>query len=337
MKGREAKIGLIVFLSIILLIGLLWFLMDEKRASLAEGYINQGEELEKDGSYKEAYLDYKKAEIATPRSFAPFYRQAIVLKKINQTERAIKAFEKSISFAQQEMAPTFALAKTYFEEKNYFEAERYFQDCLAFEPDNSEVLFWIGRSQMNQNHLEEAGESFKTALDLFPSSQYHLYLGLVLAFEDLSLAQKELEQYYQSQNLSFSDFQEKSVQGVESEEEQNLRKAFERMINTESEATKKLILGQLLNQVGESGLAIQKLAELTKDYPKMRDGWVFLGYGYILENQPDQALEALEKAKKLDPAHPLTFQLISRAQEAQGNHSAAREALINARMLEGQE
>jgi len=333
-KGRGAKIGLIIFLSIIILAGSLWFLMSGTRARLAEEYLDRGEKLEQENHYKEAYLNYKKAEVVTPRSFAPFYRQAMVLKKVNQIDRSIKALEKSISFAKAEMAPSFALGKIYYEKKDYSKAENYFQNCLSFEPDNSEVFFWLGRSKMNQNRLSEAEEDLQTALELFPSPRYHLYLGLVLAFRDLSSAQKELKEYYQGQNLSFADFQENRVQGAESKKEDDLKKAFDRMFKTESKATKRLILGQLLNQVGESGLAVQQLSQLTAEYPDMRDGWVFLGYGYLLENRPDQALTVLEKAKKIDPTHGLTFQLISQAQETLGNHSAAREALINARMLE---
>ncbi len=68
----------------------------------------------------------------------------------------------------------------------------------------------------------------------------------------------------------------------------------------------------------------------------MRDGWVFLGYGYILENQPEQAIDKLNRAKEIDPSHPLTFQLLSRAYQAQGNQSAARETLLKARMLENE-
>ena len=333
MTKRGAKIGLIVFLSIILAGGLLWVGLDGQRATLAEEYLAKGESLEESSQFKQAYFQYKKAQVATPRSFAPYYHQGLLLKKINQDEKAIKALKSSIGLAQEELAPIFALAKIYYEQKNYGEAEQYFQNCLAVEPTNSKLSFWLGKSQMNQDRLKEAEESFKLALELSPSSQYHLYLGLTLAFRNLNSAQQELERYYQSQSLSFSDFQGSSVQGTNTEDNQDLRKAFERMIKTESPATKKLILGQLLNQVGESGLAVKKLEELTKEYPKMRDGWVFLGYGYILENKIDQAIETLEKAEQIDPTNEQTFQLLGRAYEARGEESTAREMLLKANML----
>jgi tetratricopeptide (TPR) repeat protein len=334
MIKREAKIGLVVFLSIVAIGGLLWLGLGNQRAALAKGYLDQGRDWEKTDQLKQAYFQYKKAQIATPRSFAPYYHQGLLLRKINQDEKAIKALESSIRFSQAELAPVFALAKIYYEQKNYGEAERYFQNCLTIEPNNGKLSFWLGRSQMNQNRLAEARESFQTALELLPTPRYHLYLGLTLAFQDLNSARQELEKYYQDQNLSFSELQNSSVQGVQTKDNQNLTKAFERMIKTESPATKKLILGQLLNQVGESGLATHKLEELTKEYPQMRDGWVFLGYSYISENRIDEAIGTLEKAVEIDPTNGQTFQLLGQAYKAKGEESTAREMLLKAQMLE---
>jgi len=333
MKNRGALISLVVFISIIIVIGILWFVLDDQRASLAQSYITKGEEQEKQGEYKVAYLNYKKSQIATPRSFAPYFKQANIYKKINQEDMAIKSYEKSIAYAKEEMAPTFALAKTYFEQKDYSAAKGYFERCFAFEPENSEVHFWIGRCQMSLGLLKEAQESLKTATELFPASNYNLYLALVLAYENLPKAQNELEKYYQSQDFSFEDFKTSNVAGAKEQEQKQIKAAFERMVRTESPATKKLILGQLLNQLGESGLAVKKLEELVSQEPKIRDAWVFLGYGYLMEDQPDQAIRALNKAKAIDPIHPLTFELLAKAYKAQDNESAARENLLKSQML----
>lgn len=333
MKNRGIQISLIVLLSILIFSGIFWFVMSEKRANLAEGYINQGQELEQEQEPKKAFFQYKKAQMATPRSFAPYYHQALVLSSINQPEMAMDSLERSIQFAQEEMAPTFALAKTHYQQKNYQEAEKYFQRCFAYEPTNSELYFWLGRAQMNQNRLADAQQSFRIALEIFPSAQYYLYLGLITAYQDVEDGYKQIEKYQQNQEISFANISNSVLSAKEDGYQEQVESAFRRMLTTKSPATRKLILGQLLNQVGESGLAITKLEELIEDYPDMRDGWVFLAYGQIQEEELDQAIESLNKAKELDPSHSLTFELLAKAYQAQDQTEIAKEMLLKANMI----
>ncbi len=332
MKNRGLQIGLIVFLSILILFGAFWFLMDGKRASLAEDYLAKGQELEQSQEYKQAYLQYKKAQMATPRSFAPYYHQGRVLEKIGQTEMAIDSYKKSIQFAREEMAPTFALAKTYYNQKDYAQAQSYFENCFAYEPTNSEIYYWLGRAQMNQNQLKQAEESFQAALEIFPSADYNLYLGLVLAYRDVENGYEQIEKYSKNQEVSFSNL-EKSVLAATKEDCQQIETAFKRMLATNSPATRKLLLGQLLNQVGESGLATAKLEELISEYPDLRDGYVFLAYGQIQENQTDQAIENLNKAKELDPSYSLTYELLSKAYQSKNETETAKQMQLKANSL----
>jgi len=332
MRNRAVQIGLVVFLSISVLFVVFWFLMGSKRASLAENYIAKGQELEQKQEYKQAYLQYKKAQMATPRSFAPYYHQGLILEEIDQIDMAISSYQKSIQFAREEMVPTFALAKTYYNQKKYGQAETYFRNCFAFEPTNSEIYYWLGRTQMNQNRLEDAEKSFRVALEIFPSSDYNLYLGLVLAYKDVEGSYEQIQKYSQNQEVSFSNLN-KSVLAANKENCQQVETAFKRMLTTNSPATRKLILGQLLNQVGESGLATIKLEELIKEYPDLRDGYVFLAYGQIQENKVDQAIENLNKAKELDPSYSLTYELLSKAYQVKNETETAKQMQLQANEL----
>jgi tetratricopeptide (TPR) repeat protein len=333
MKNRRLQIGLVVLLSLIIIFGVFWYLIDDKRAAMANEYIKEGQELEQTEQNKQAYFNYKKAQMATPRSFAPYYHQGMLLESIGQTDMAVKAYQRSIQFAKEEMAPTFALAKTYYNQKNYLEAEKYFQHCFAYEPTNSELYFWLGKSQMNQNRLAEAQKSFKIALETFPSAQYHLYLGLTLAYQDIKDADEEIEKYTKGREVSFQNLNRKVLAAKNDKTCQQIEETFKRMLATESPATRKLLLGQLLNQIGESGLATAKLTELTEEYPDLRDGWVFLAYGQIQENQIEEAIESLNKAEEIDPTYSLTYELLSKAYQANNQTETAKEMQLKANML----
>lgn len=333
MKYKGIKIGLVVFLSIVVIIAGVWYLMDGRRAQIARSYIEKGQTLEESGDLKSAYLSYKKAQAATPRSFAPYYHQGLVLKKVGQEEKALTALEAATKYTGKDMAPYFAYAKANYEAKNYFQAEKYFQRCLAFEPTNADIYFWLGKAQMNQNRLEDAQRSFRLALEIFPASQYHLYLGVSLAYNDLEGAKEELEKYDEENKLSLSELKTAQVQGVNNQNFKDTQEAFKRMISSESPLTKELILGQLLNQVGETGLAVARLKDITEEYPDIRDGWVFLGYGQYKEGEYEKAINSLKKAKELDPIHSLTYELMAKAYEATGDQNASRQMLIKANSL----
>jgi len=72
------------------------------------------------------------------------------------------------------------------------------------------------------------------------------------------------------------------------------------LLNSEKQRMDLRTLG-IQAQIKTDQETIYKLEQLTQERPNYRDGWIQLAVAYYKNNDKDRALEALQKAKQIDP------------------------------------
>ncbi|PIP21502.1 MAG: hypothetical protein COX39_02500 [Candidatus Nealsonbacteria bacterium CG23_combo_of_CG06-09_8_20_14_all_40_13] len=139
--------------------------------------------------------------------------------------------------------------------------------------------------------------------------------------------------FWTAKILSWQTFKTytKNLQATEEDITQNYKENLDKNPVTASKLVKD---GVRFLKGGETDLAQVALEQATKQDPKYRDAFVYLGNVYLQQNQNQKALEALEKAKDLDPLHPYTWQLLSVAYQRLGQEEKASEAAGKAKEFE---
>ncbi|HCS78681.1 TPA: hypothetical protein DIV55_02965 [Patescibacteria group bacterium] len=77
------------------------------------------------------------------------------------------------------------------------------------------------------------------------------------------------------------------------------------------------------NQPRNALMNFQRATELDKNY---RDGWVWLGYAQIQNDDPASAITSLKNAEAIDPIYAQTYELLTIAYEKTGDAEAASNA-----------
>jgi len=324
--SRGAKIALILVLIALVATPASWFILANKRASAARSFLNQGDEALRRENYGAALLAYKKAAILTPKSFAPYYKEGILAKHTGHPQEALAFFERAMKYSGPESAPYVSAGETCFAEGNFAKALEYFKKAAEVSENSSALLLQIARSELNLEKIDAAFETLEKAKEYNGGEKIVYYLSLIKSFTDpgeaidLIATQLELEKTKEKkENFELSA--------------EILYSAYKKMVKTDNKLTREVIVSQLLNQIGETGLAVKKLERVTEKDPLYRDAWDFLAYGYILQGENDQALSALKEARKLDPTHCFTYYLYGKAYEGKGEIKAARENFEKANNL----
>lgn len=321
--SRGAKITLVVFVILfvvaVLLVGA-WFLFREERAQKALSYLNQGDVYLKDGNYAQAIILYKKAALLTPRSYAPYFKQGILAETTGHYDEAISFIKHSLNFGSTETVAYLALGETYLLKNDVLNAKLAFKQAKNLIPESDEIDFLLFETSLKENNLDEAEKYLSDAEKNNPLPRYKIYSALLASLNDPSKSLEiisEINQCADINGLSLADFS-------------NL---FQKLVNTENMTSREIMIYQTFSQVGEVDYGIAGLENITNENPQTRDAWVFLGYSYLLKNEPDKAKQALDKAIELDPVYPATHYLLSKYWEAKKDTDKAQEAYDKAKEL----
>jgi len=321
--SRGAKITLVVFVFILIVSGLsigAWFIFKNDRAMAAEFYLNLGDKYLNDKNYSQALIAYKKASLLTPRSYAPYLKQGILAKETVHFKEAIGFINRSITFGPRELEAYLALGETYLLNNDLGNAKAAFLEARRIAPKNDAINFLLFKTAIKNNDLDEAEENILQAEKNNPLPKYKIYQALLESFNDPTKSMEliaEINSSAELNNLKLSDFS-------------NL---FQKIIDTENIASREVVIFGTFSQIGEADFGIKGLEKITKDNPKMRDGWIFLSYSYLLNNQPEKAKTAIDRAIELDPAYPATYYLLGKYYETTKNDQEAQKALDHAKEL----
>lgn len=321
--SRGAKITLVVFVVLLVVAGLsvtAWFLFKNERATAAESYLAKGDKFLNEKNYSQALIAYKKAALLTPRSFAPYFKQGLLAKETLNYQEAIDFVNRSVNLAPNEAEIYLALGEIYLSVNDTANANDTFKEAQRILPSSDEVNFMLFEVALKNGDLSEAQRNLEAAEKNSDLSKYKIYNALLESFNDPTKSLEitaEVDQPVDLGGLNLADFS-------------NL---FQKLIKTENIDSRKVMIYQVFSQIGEVDFGTKGLEEISKNNPEMRDAWVFLAYSYLLDNQPEKAKSAIDKATTLDPVFPATYYLLSKYYEVKGDTKQAEKSLEHAQEL----
>ena len=199
--------------------------------SLANGALKKGIDLYMNGNYKEAAKEFQRSmglAPASPNSTHAANYMANAYLKLDDTEKAIKAYKTSLAlnpFVEETHAKlgnlyfslerydeaekeykevvklnsnsvnNYALGQVYLSTERYDEAENIFNKVRRLEPEKAEGYFGLGLAHIGQGRHEEAIAQFEEALNR-DSSLHEAHAEIGYAYADLGqmdMAQTKLD------------------------------------------------------------------------------------------------------------------------------------------------
>jgi tetratricopeptide (TPR) repeat protein len=321
--NRGAKTTLGIFLVLIAIAGLLcgsWFIFRGERAASAATMINKGDSFLAAGDLTNALLSYKKAQIMTPHSFAPYFKQGVLAKNTGHYTEAISYINKSTQFFSSDVAVFLTLGDTYLLNNDTVNAKAAFNEAKKIDPQNDEVVFKLLEVSLKENKLDQAENYLTEAMKSSSNPKYTIYLALIDAFNDPSKALDDISKInieVQINEMTLADF----------------TALFQKMGETENQSSREVMLYQAFNQIGEVEFALAGLEKISATNPQMRDVWLFLSYGYLLKNNAEKAKSAAEKAIEIDPAFAYSHYLLGKYYDQKGKYEQAKEEYDKANQL----
>jgi len=199
--------------------------------NLANGALKQGIDLYMNGNYKEAVKEFQRSiglAPASPNSIHAANYMASAYLKLDDTEKAIKAFKTSIKLnpfeedshaklgnlyfsleryeeAEKEYKEVvklngsgvnyYALGQVYLATERYAEAENVFQKVRRLSPEKTDGYFGLGQTYNGQGRYEEAITQFEQALQRDSSLlEAHAEIGYAYAdMGQMDMAQTKLD------------------------------------------------------------------------------------------------------------------------------------------------
>lgn len=289
-----------------------WLATIPWRTRRAGDYLKIGDQFLTQNQPQAAVLEFRKAGLLLPRSPEIAYKVGAAYKQANDLKTAEKYFTKAQKLNSKEPKYYLELAQNLTSQNQPEKAILYLLEGAGKTGDNQDVLIWLGRVYLAQNEPVKAEKVFQKA-----DSDY--YLAVLAGFQgDFPNALEIIK------NSSENSSEENSSE---------MKKALSHILEVSSQATKKIIFAQALNQLNDPAIGLVLLKKVTQDVPDYRDGWVFLGYSYLALDNLDEAEKALLSAADLDPINSLTFELLAQVYEAKGDSKKAQAFFAKAEML----
>jgi tetratricopeptide (TPR) repeat protein len=166
-----------------------------------------------------------------------------------------------------------------------------FEQVLAMDPGNIDAKVYIVRTLLADRKISEAQQIANSFTEQNQNTEY--YSGIIAAyFGDYENSKKLLKDAVQLGTTA--DITAKA---------QNFLAAYDEFnFNAGSTPTHlKTLLARSFDQTGEYNVAIPLLFDVIKEKKDYRDAWVLLGFAYLNLEKFQDAVDALEQARKLDP------------------------------------
>jgi len=241
--------------------------------------------------------------VSRNKSSAEYFARAQLLEQNNFPTLAISEYQNAYNADTTSLTPLFRIGQIYLNTNDYIKAQNTFQQILGIDKTNTEAQIQLGKSLIGERNLNDQTNitQAKTIFDAItvPTQESKYYQGILAAFfADYDNSQKLLQD---SANLNTSpDITNKA---------NNFLAAFkEYKANVDSgNLHLKTLLGRSFAQTEEYNLAIPILYQVIQNKKDYRDAWVLLGYSYMKIEKNQDAVDALEEAKTLDPTKPETL------------------------------
>lgn len=238
-------------------------------------------------------------EIPTKSSqeiYAESMKQGAALAAKSYYSLAINEYRKASSAMPGSIEPLNEIGKIYLNQRNSEKAIQAFEEIIGMGSNDDGVKINLARAHLQNANIQKAKGIFS---GLSQQNQISAYYKAIIA---------ACEGNYEESKKLFSEASGGDNEWIKARSQTFLAAYSEFSKFEGGQPTHiKTLIGKALNQTGEYSLAIPILANVIKEKSNYRDAWTLLGYAYLNNSKPAEAIEALEQARKLDPSKSETL------------------------------
>lgn len=230
-------------------------------------------------------------KIGRAKTYSEHMKRGVLLEQNGYHALAAAEYLEAAKLAPKNLEPLIEIGKIHLREKDYISAKVSFETALKLEPGNLKASVYLVRTLLADRKVNEAKKILDGLTEQNQESKY--YAGIVAAFfGDYENSKKLL-----SESVAMGSSADITAKA------QNFLSAFDEFsFNQGSPLTHlKTLLARSYDQTGEYNMAVPLLFEVVREKKDYRDAWIILGHAYLNLGKYQDATEALEEAKKLDP------------------------------------
>jgi tetratricopeptide (TPR) repeat protein len=165
--------------------------------SISAQALNRGIDYYLKKDYEKAAFEFEKSINLSPNSsFTADATQhlAQTYLKLDDTDKAIKAFQRGIKLNRDRDDLRTALGNLYFAEDRFEEAVSQYKEAVRVNPSASSNYYSMGQGLIKVDKLAEAEDAFRTVIRMEPYSP-HGYFGLGQTFAKMGQYDNAIEQF----------------------------------------------------------------------------------------------------------------------------------------------
>lgn len=207
---------------------------------------------------------------------------------------AIAEYESASKMDPQSPKPFVAIGRVHFENGDYIKAKLALDEAIKIDSQNIDAQILLGRTHIADRDLETA----KTIFDgLLLQNQESKYYQAILA---------AVNNDHEIAKILFNEVISLGTNPTISTYAQNFLNAYAEFDSNQGgipiHLQTLIARGAIKNQ--EFNLAIPILFDVIQEKNNYRDAWILLGYAYLNVEKYQDAVDALDEARKLDSQKP---------------------------------
>jgi tetratricopeptide (TPR) repeat protein len=210
--------------------------------------------------------------------------------------------------------------------KDYAEASFAFHQAIALEPSNPENWIFLGQTQRDWGHLEDAIKAFTQAVQLRPNQKDGIaWFQLGECYSDLKQYDEAVAAFKKALEIDSTDDISAIALGFAYEDLHE----YELAIQTFGQIVKQYpCYHDAIKDLGMAYWLADKRTEAMQTFRKMvvcdpqnEKDWLYIGAFYEDSQQYEEAIAAFEKATKISPQDGLAWWSLGDAHGRAGNHA----------------
>lgn len=317
MKKVLTFLNFVLFVTLVILTLYIFDVIDIPWLQQEGKVISEQTEQKKPDKVTEANSDESTERVARKKNYSELMNKGDLYFKNGFYNLAIDSYVEASNQEPNNITPLLKIAKTHLVTENYKQSRDISLEILKNTPHSTDAKLILGKAYLGIEKFSDA----KNIFDSITTDEQEVlyYQGMIaLYFEEYDKGTKLLNEALKKgtdENIT-----EKAQSFINAINEFNLYQAGE-------ETHLKVLLARSFIQSYHPEIAKElawSVLQIKRDY---RDAWIILGYSYLRLQQFQEAVDALEEAKKQGPHKPKTLFYLGLAYAGNDQIDQAIEAL----------
>jgi Flp pilus assembly protein TadD len=236
-------------------------------------------------------------KINRAKTYSEYMNRGKTLEDNGYSAMAVAEYQAAAKLAPENTEPLMEIGRIHLRERDLINAKLAFEQALKIDPNSVDAKVYIVRTLLSDRKIEEAQAVAKSFTEQNQNTKY--YSGIIAAY---------LGDYENSKNLLKDAVAIGTSEDITAKARNFLAAYDEFNFNAGgSPVHLKTLLARSFIQTGEYNVSIPLLFDVINEKKDYRDAWVLLGFAYLNLEKFQDATDALEQARKLDPQKPETL------------------------------